>query len=120
MTLINTSLWIAQIVLAALLCWAAAAKLLMPPAKLAAMWPWTASNRTLTTSTGILDLLAALGLVLPAIPGMMPHSAFYTALGLILLMIAAIIFHVNRGEAKQIGFNIFVLAVAVFIGWFRR
>jgi hypothetical protein len=34
-------------------------------------------------------------------------------------MIAASVFHISRGEAPQIGFNIFVGVVAGFIVWAR-
>lgn len=113
----NIALWVAQVLLAACLIWAGITKLFKQPAKLAAMWPWTATNRTLVILTGVIDLLAAIGLILPALTGIYPVLTAYTALGIIVLMLAACIFHIARGEAKQIGVNIVFALIAVFIAW---
>lgn len=115
----NIALWVAQALLAATLVWAGLTKLFKQPAKLAAMWPWTAANRTLVTFTGVIDVLAALGLLLPALTGIYLVLSAYTALGIIALMLAAAIFHIARGEAKQIGINIIFAVIAGFIAWGR-
>lgn len=115
----NISLWIAQVLLAASLAWASWMKLFQPADKLAEMWPWTANNATLVKVTGIVDLLAGLGLVLPALLRIQPKLTVYAAFGTIVLMGAASIFHISRGEASQIGVNIVFAAFAVFIAWGR-
>lgn len=114
------ALWTAQVLLSGLLLWAAAMKLFLPAAKLAAMWPWTLENPRLVMLTGLLDALAGLGLVLPGSLNIMPRLTFIAACGVIALMIAAMIFHISRGEASLIGFNIFMLLAAVFIAWGRK
>lgn len=116
---LNITLWICQVLLALTFIWAAGMKLVSPADKLAAMWPWTADNVTLVKVTGIIDLLAGLGLVLPGLLKVQPKLTVYAAYGTILLMIAASVFHISRGEAGQIGFNIFVLVLAAFIAWGR-
>lgn len=113
-------LWIAQGILAASLLWAACMKLLQPADTLAEMWPWTTDHAALVTATGILDLLAALGLVLPALLRIWPGLTVYAAYGTAMLMVAAMIFHISRGEASQIGINVFFAAVALFIAWGRQ
>jgi hypothetical protein len=118
--ILNIALWIAQGLLSAMLLWAAYTKLFTPADKLAAMWPWTAQNRKLVIFTAILDALGGIGLVLPGLPGVAPAITVYAAIGTFLLMIAAIIFHVSRGEARQIGINIVVAAICIFIAWGRR
>jgi len=112
MKILNIFLWAGQGLLAAMLIWASAMKLFAPAKKLAAMWPWTATNRKLVKLTGVLDAMAAIGLVIPFLTP-------YAAIGIALLMVAAITFHVSRAEAAQIGINIFVLALALFIAWGR-
>jgi hypothetical protein len=114
------TLWAAQILLSGLLLWAAAMKLFLPAVKLATMWPWTLENRKLVVLTGVLDALAGLGLVLPRLLNIKPPLTFYAACGIIALMIAAMIFHISRGEASLIGFNVFMLIAAAFIAWGRR
>lgn len=117
---INVALWIAQGILALTLIWASAMKLFQPAEKLAAMWPWTADNAGLVKLTGVLDLLAGIGLILPALLRIKPRLTIYAAYGTIALMVAAIIFHMSRGEGSQIGINIFFVVFAVFIAWGRQ
>jgi hypothetical protein len=116
---LNILLWTAQIILATGFAWAAFMKLFQPAEKLAAMWPWTAANPGLVKLTGVLDLLAGIGLILPALLHIQPKLTVFAAYGTILLMIAASIFHIARGEASQIGINVFFAAVAAFIVWGR-
>lgn len=85
----NIILWIAQLVLAAGFIWAASMKLFERAEVLAAMWPWTAGNYELAKLTGVADLLAGLGLVLPALFRILPKLTVYAASGAILLMIVA-------------------------------
>lgn len=118
--IMHVSLWIAQIVLATGFIWAGAMKLFTPADKLAAMWPWTAGNGALTKVTGVIDLLAGIGLVLPALLRIRKEITVYAAWGTILLMIAASVFHISRGEASLIGVNIFFAVMAVMVAWGRR
>jgi hypothetical protein len=117
---LNIAVWICQILLAITLVWAVAMKWLKPIDELAQMWPWVAENPTLTRITGIFDLAGWLGLVLPAALRIKPVLTIYAAYGIIALMLAASVFHISRGEASQIGFNVFVAIMAGFIGWARR
>ncbi|WP_439581900.1 DoxX family protein [Dyadobacter bucti] len=115
----NITLWTAQVILAATFFWAAYMKLAQPAEQLATMWPWTKNNEMLVTLSGIADLLAAIGLILPGMFRMLPQLTIYACTGILALMAAAIIFHVNRGEASQIGINIFLAVLAVFVVWGR-
>ncbi len=117
---INIILWIAQVILAVSFIWASTMKLFMPAGKLAEMWPWTADNAILVKLTGIIDLLAGIGLVLPALLRILPRLTIYAAYGTIALMVAASIFHITRGEVSQIGVNIFFAVFAIFIAWGRQ
>lgn len=115
----NIILWTAQVILAATFFWAAYMKLVQPAEQLATMWPWTKNNEMLVTISGIADLLAAIGLILPGILRTLPKLTIYACFGILTLMTAAIIFHVSRGEASQIGINIFVAGLTVFVVWGR-
>lgn len=116
---LNIILWTAQSLLAASLIWAAAMKLFQSPGKLAEMWPWTAENPGLVKFTGVLDLLAGAGLILPGLLRIRPQLSIYAACGTVALMIAAGIFHISRGEASQVGANIVFGLLAVLIAWGR-
>lgn len=116
---LNIASWICQTLLAFTFVCAAGMKLFQPIDELAKMWPWTADNPALTRVTGVFDLLAGLGLVLPTAIRIRPVLTIYAAYTAVVLMIAAIIFHVSRGEASQIGFNVFVIVLLVFVAWVR-
>jgi len=117
---LNTILWITQALLAVTFIWAAYMKLFAPSEKLHQMWPWTTGNENLVTLTGLVDLMAGAGLVLPALPGIQPKLTIYASYGVIVLMIAASVFHISREEVSKIGFNIVVALLAVFIAWGRQ
>ncbi len=117
---LNIALWTAQMILSISMVWAAYMKLFEDPGKLAAMWPWTANNRGLVKFTGVIDLAAALGLVLPMWLRIQPRLTVFAAYGTTLLMIAASVFHISRGEASLIGINVFFFAAALFIAIGRQ
>lgn len=117
---LNITLWIAQVLIALTFAWAAYMKLFSPVDKLAAMWPWTGQvSPLLVKGTGIIDLLGALGLILPGLLGVQPKLTGITAICIVVLMVVASAFHISRGEASLIGFNIFVTVFAAFIAWGR-
>lgn len=113
---LHVFLWLFQVLLAVTFIWAGGMKLFQPNEL---PWPWIKANPGLTVVSGIFDLLAAIGLILPSLLRIQPKMTVYAALGTIALMITASIFHISRGEGNQIGFNIFVLFAAVFIAWGR-
>jgi uncharacterized membrane protein len=118
--ILHVSLWIAQIVLAISFIWASAMKLFLPADKLAALWPWTADNGGLVIVTGVIDLLVGVGLVLPGLLRNRKEITVYAAWGTILLMVAACVFHITRGEASLIGVNIFFAGMAAMVVLGRR
>ena len=116
---LNIILWIAQVLLSLGFIWAGSMKFFQPAAKLAEMWPWTAEYRGLVTFTGIIDLLAGIGLIFPALLRIQPKLTVFAAFGTIILMIVASIFHISRGESSVIGVNIVFAILAIFIAWGR-
>ncbi len=113
----NTILWIVQGILATTFLWAGFMKLFKPEDL---SFPWVKDNATLVLITGIVDLLGGLGIVLPALLRIRPKLTIYTAYGMTTLMTLASIFHISRGEAKDISFNIFMLLMAIFVAWGRQ
>ncbi|MCF2446980.1 DoxX family protein [Dyadobacter sp. CY345] len=118
--LINFALWIAQILLAASLVWSFFMKLFQPIEQLSLMWPWAGQvSPVLITLTGIVDLCAAVGLIFPSVLRIRPRFTPIAAVGIILLMVCASIFHILRGETSVIGFNVIFAFIAAFIAWGR-
>ncbi len=113
-------LWALQILLSGSLIWAGSMKLFQPIEALKTMWPWTGEVSTgFVKLTGIFDLLGAFGLIFPALLRFKPIFVPLSAIGIILLMIAAGIFHISRGETEQIGVNIVFAVFAGLIVWGR-
>jgi hypothetical protein len=118
--ILHIILWIAQVFLAGILIWASSMKLFRPVSQLALMWPWVGQvSSVFVKFTGLVDLLGALGLLLPALLRVKPNLTPMAALSLIVLMICASAFHIARGEAAAIGFNIVFALIAGFIAWGR-
>lgn len=68
---------------------------------------------------GALEVLAAVGLVVPAPLGVAAVLVPLAALGVVLLMVGAIVVHVRRGETNLIVFNLAILALAAVVTWGR-
>ncbi|PFG21196.1 DoxX family protein [Serinibacter salmoneus] len=68
---------------------------------------------------GALEILAAIGLILPPLTGIAPVLAPIAAVGLILLMAGAMVTHLRRGESKSVGMNIVLMLLAAFVAWGR-
>ena len=81
----------------------------------------TAVGRQQMRAIGILEILGAIGLVLPAVTGILPWLTPLAASAFVLLMAFAIVFHARRpGEGPNIVFNVVLglIALAVAIGRF--
>jgi uncharacterized membrane protein len=118
---LHVSLWIVQILLSLTLIWSSAMKLFQSPKELSAMWPWAGEVSVgLVKITGIVDLLGALGLILPMLLRIKPIVTVAAALGIILLMVCAAVFHISRGEGSQIMPNVIFASLAAFVAWGRK
>jgi hypothetical protein len=70
-------------------------------------------------AVGVLEVLAAVGLILPGITGIAPGLVPLAAIGIALIQTGAVIVHSRRSEAKQLIMNLVIIAMAVFIAWGR-
>lgn len=113
----NIILWITQGLLSATFIWAGFMKIFRPEDL---PFPWVKDNINLVPITGIVDLLGGLGIVLPTLLRIQPKLTNFAAYGIIVLMTVASVFHISRGEVKDIGFNIFMALLAVFVAWGRQ
>jgi uncharacterized membrane protein YphA (DoxX/SURF4 family) len=68
---------------------------------------------------GVLEILAAIGLILPAALDIAPILVPLAATGLVLMMIGAIIVHSRRKETQALPINIILLLLAAFVAWGR-
>jgi uncharacterized membrane protein len=70
-------------------------------------------------SIGVLEVLAAVGLVLPAVTGVAPMLTPVAAVGLALLMAGAGVVHIRRREFAFLGVIAVLLLAAVLVAWGR-
>jgi hypothetical protein len=117
----NLALWIVQGLLAAFFGAGGIVKVVQPPKRLIEQgltWVEDLSPGAVK-AIGALELLAAVGLVLPAVTGIAPVLVPLAGVGLGLLMIGAAVVHVRRGEVPFIAVNAGLLAAAAFVAWGR-
>jgi hypothetical protein len=120
--MMNLALWIAAGLLAAVALTGGISKTFVPKEKLAALHGggWTEDAGVGFVKTlGVLELLAAAGLILPAVLGIAPVLVPVTAVCWVLLMVGAMITHGRRGESSFVLLNLMYLALAAFIAWGR-
>jgi uncharacterized membrane protein YphA (DoxX/SURF4 family) len=118
----NLTLWIIAGLLAAIFLAGGVGKLIMPKERIAATplggWVEDFSTRSIKV-IGALEVLAAVGLVLPAAVDIAPVLVPLAAVGLVMLMAGAAIVHLRRHEFKVIAANLTYLALAGFLTWGR-
>lgn len=118
----NLALWIAAGLLAAVALTGGISKTFVPKEKLAAAHGggWTEdAGAGFVKTLGVLELLAAVGLILPAVVDIAPVLAPVTAVCWLLLMVGAMITHGRRGETGFVMLNLVYLLLAAFIAWGR-
>ena len=118
----NLTLWIAAGLLATVAMAGGISKTFVPKAKLASAHggEWTAGASVgFVKALGLLELLAAAGLILPAVVDIAPVMVPVTAVCWVLLMIGAMITHGRLGQPRLVMLNLVYLSLAAFIAWGR-
>jgi uncharacterized membrane protein YphA (DoxX/SURF4 family) len=117
---VNVLLWVLQVVLAAMFAMAGVMKSSQPKETLNERLPWVEDFSARTVRfIGVVELLAAIGLLLPAATGIAPVLTPLAASGLVVLMALAANTHRRRGEPGAIAFNAALLVVAGVVAWGR-
>lgn len=117
---LHISLWIAQVLLAAMFLMSGFMKVSQPIDQLSKMLPWTAQvSEGLVRFIGASEILGAFGLMLPSLVRIQPKLTPIAAVGLALVMLFAAAFHISRGETPAIGMNFILIALAAFVAWGR-
>ena len=121
----NIALWILQGFLAAIFLIAGAIKVIKSKDELKALrgenMNWVDSISAISVKLiGILEVLAAIGLIEPQLKGILPWLAPLAVFGLVLTMFGAVILHQRRGdEPKAIVQVIILLVMAAFTTYGR-
>ena len=117
----NIVLWVIAGLLAAAFAGAGAMKLTQPKPKLAASgMAWTEDfSDGQVKGIGAVEVLGALGLILPAALGIAEILTPLAAAGLALTMVGAAITHLRRGEGSMVPVNVLLGGLAVFVAVMR-
>ena len=117
---LDLGLWSAQVILALLFGFTGYIKVSAPFTELAATMPWTLDvPGELVRFIGTMELLGALGLLLPALTRRETYLVPLAALGLTCIMGLALCFHVLRGEVPMAGIPAILGMLAAFTAWGR-
>ncbi|MCB8941783.1 MAG: DoxX family protein [Ardenticatenaceae bacterium] len=112
----NIALWIVQGLLAAAFLMAGGMKMAQPKEKLAQNMAWVEDfSQNAVRTIGLLEVLGAIGLILPLALKIWPVLTGVAAIGLVLTMIGAAITHTRRGEMPMLVPNIVLGALAAFV-----
>jgi hypothetical protein len=74
---------------------------------------------TLHTVSGTLEILGGLGLILPSVTKIQPRLTPLAGTGLVLVMLGALTWHLQRGEPQNMFFNVFLALLAGFVAYGR-
>lgn len=117
----NTGLWVAQGLLAAVYAMAGFMKLTQPIEALVASGMTYAGDypEMLTRFIGTMELLGAIGIILPAATRILPGLTPLAALGFSVIQVLAMGVHISRGEVMVLPMNLLLLALSLFVLWGR-
>jgi uncharacterized membrane protein len=117
----NVALWIAAGLLALAFLAAGAMKASQPKEQLKARLPWVEDfSAAQVRGIGVIEMLGAIGLILPAVTGIAPILVPIAATGLAITMVLASVMHLRRGDGvSAIVSNVVLFALAVFVAWGR-
>lgn len=116
----NLTLWIIAGILAVVFGLAGLLKATQPKEKLAQNMPWVEDFSAGTVKLiGVVEILGAIGLILPAALGIAPVLTPIAATGLAITMALAAVVHLRRKEAALVPVNLVLLALAAFVAVLR-
>ena len=110
--------WIVAGLLALFYLYAGGIKVARSKDQLRPMMGWVDSvPLRLVRTIGVLEVLGALGLILPPLTGIAAALALTAAAGLALIQVGGMSLHLRRGEAAVIWLNIVLLVLAGAAIW---
>jgi putative oxidoreductase len=114
----NIVLWILQLLLAAAF-FAHGLLFLSPPPDIAALMN-ASLPRWFQLFLGVAEILAAVGLTLPGLTRVMPWLVTWAAVGIMIVMVGATIYHVVRNEISSAFITLLLLVMATFVAYMRH
>ena len=114
----NIVLWVLQVLLAVAF-FAHGLLFLWPPPEIAAQMN-ALLPRWFQLFLGVAEVLAAVGLTLPGLTGIMPWVVAWAAGGIMIVMASATALHLVRGEISGAAITLLLFAMATYVGYMRH
>ncbi|MEQ1754483.1 MAG: DoxX family protein [Micropepsaceae bacterium] len=115
------ALWIAQLMLAAAYGLFGSMKATQPLDQLSQMMTWIPEMQpAFVRGLGVVEVLGAVGLILPALTRIQPQLTVVTALCIVVHQLFAVALHASKGEFNVLALNAVLIVLAAFIFWGRR
>lgn len=113
----NIALWIVQGIAAFMFLMAGSMKLMRAKEQMAEQMTWVEDfSQGQIRGIGVLEILGALGLVLPLATGILPVLTPLAAVGLGIIQVGAFFTHLRRNEIVPMGImNVILIAMVIFI-----
>ena len=117
----NIALWIVQALLAMAFLMAGGMKLMKPKSEIEEKMAWAKDfSQGQIKMIGLVEVLGALGLILPAATGIMPILTPVAAVGLALTMLGALITHLRRKDgAGETMPSVVLMLLSLFVAYGR-
>jgi uncharacterized membrane protein YphA (DoxX/SURF4 family) len=116
--MMNIALWIVQVLLALLFLFAGGMKLVLPIEEMTKQMPLPLPDLFLRF-TGIVEVLGAIGLILPWLLRIRPGLTPVAAAGLVIVMIGAMVYTLAAGDIASALMPLVVGILAAFVAYGR-
>ena len=114
----NVALWIAQVLLALIFLFAGGVKLVTPLEEMMKQMPLPLPG-PLLRFTGVVELLGAIGLILPCLLGIQPALTALAAAGLVIVMLGATVYTLAAGDVASALMPLVVGLLCAFVAYGR-
>jgi hypothetical protein len=115
---VHVAYWVIAALLAVIYAFGGAKKLLQSPDQLRPMMGWVdVMPMPLVRTIGLLEVLGAVGVILPPLTGIAPGTAIAAAIGLAIIQVGAFRLHPSRHELSDLPLNSALLVLAVAAAW---
>lgn len=114
----NIVLWVLQVLLAVAF-FAHGLLMLSPPADLVEQIN-ASLPRWFQLFLGTAEVLAAVGLTLPGLTRILPSLVVWAAVGIMIVMVSATVWHVVRSEMSSAAITLVLLGMATFVAYSRH
>ncbi len=116
----NTILWIAQGMLAAMFLMVGMMKIRKSKEEMSKKMGWVEDfSQRQINMIGMVEILAVTGLILPMALNVVPILTPIAAIGLVVVMLGAMATHIKRKENKMLMMNMMLLVLAGFVAYGR-